>query len=812
MNTLQNSASTPLQIANQHLRNRDWNQALSAYIGLWSSAPHLQMLLAINLGYALNNAIKQGVNSTLWDQATELINPNSAPSRSLNILTGKAAAHEVEVEQNLNSKSAEESTSAPQALAQTPSPLGNALKNVLGIEKIYVVNLKRRPDRYIRTLREVNLHGLMIERIEAVDAKISAEAKKIHQTFCSRPVEERHPSSCHVSNEVMARYKTQLPSAVFGYLLSQKKVLQDALDSGHKRILVLDDDVFFSTNAVDRINAIAPSLPQDFKVLLLGASEYADRNTDRFKAAKFITSDDLYRPLAGETCGSFAMVYDHSVFQELLESVNEADGTFDNVSVGTLYHRYPDKCVAVDPAICIPDVGDSDIRPNERIQANHSQKMRWEFDRYHEYTKRFQITVLANSFASLRHVVSLQHELPSEIFLNIFYLSEDGLRPVITGHVFQPKDSEAVPIEPGSGMSLRDRAIQLRMPSSDIVLSWPAHRMVTEEAVVVIFSKALELRNHKGVWEGILDDVVYCLDAGVHPIKGKHSIIIPAFRSLEEVWPTVRSALLQDAQDFEVIVVNDNPDQLNFCDELKKRIVASTKNELPCYSQENFRVIQHKINRNASSARNTGLIHSSGEFVSFLDDDDLFEPNRLSAIEPTLASAAADIGACYCGYSGNWNGTQDMERFPEGDLGELVLTLQYSTHYMCTNTISFLAQSLKVLGGFNESYPRHQDLELMTRFFTLFKIQALKKFLVQNRPALVSETYVANVQKLCLLKHQFLTDMRKHVVSRGNAFSGQVVQAHEKDIVKRDKRMLPEQIEMVRTFLQTALQNKTRQD
>ena len=685
------------------------------------------------------------------------------------------------------------------------SGLHGLLRDGLGVEHVYVVNLARRPDRYARILREMNTWGVPITRIDGVDARHSAQAHADHAAFRARPVAERRPSSLHVSEERMTRYKTEVPVGAFGYNLSQACVIRDAQRAGYRRILVLDDDVFFASDAPQRMQRLATALPPDLKILLLGASEYSNRHSEEFLSSRLPGRQDLYRPVASLTCGSFAVVYDQSAFDEVLQSISEADGTYDNVVLGAMYHRHPAQCVAVDPAICIPDVGDSDIRPNARAQEAHSRRMRWEFARYGAFTAPFHLSVLVNSLDSLRLVESLRHELPSEMFINIFYRSDDGLRPVITGHRFAPRDADCLPWTSQDGAALREEATRHRVPVSDVVMSWPAHLPLTEDGVVRIAVQALERLHRQAHRDGVIDGTPYSLDAGCRPVRGRHSVIIPSFRAVEHVWPTVQSALLQDAADVEVIVVSDNPEHGDFAAALTRHAEAWAREERRPDRLQRLKVLSHRRNRNASAARNTGLWQSTGEYVSFLDDDDLFAPSRVSAVEPALAAAPADVCACYCGYSGSWNGEVDPARFPEGDLGEQVLSLRYSEHYMCTNTVSFKREALARLGGFNEAYNRHQDLELMARYFEHFKIAAVPRFLVQNRPTPVPQTFVADLAKLCGLKQQFLADFRQAIQARGPEFTQQVIEAHLKDITKRFKKPPDELLVSIRAFLSGAM-------
>lgn len=690
---------------------------------------------------------------------------------------------------------------------QPPPPqerLDQILRIGLGIEQIYAVNLQRRPDRMARLLRELTHQGLKVTRIDAVDAATSEEVARVCEAFRRRNSAERRQSSAHVPDAVMARYRKTLPPGVFAYLLSQSRALQHARQHGYRRILLLDDDVFFASDAATRLAAILPGLPKDWKILLLGASEYADRNGPAFQAARVAASTDLYHPIAGETCGSFAVAYDVSVYDDLQRAIDEADGTFDNVVLGSIYRMHRDHCFVIDPAVCIPDVSESDIRDGSRTQQSHSMRMKWEFLRYEAFTAPMTVAVLVSDFRSLRLVESLLPRMPGRIHLNLYYASDDGLRPVVPGRGFAPRDAQAVAVSASNGEELRRKAVELRVPAADAVMLWPGHRIVNDQEVLSLFARQLGEANVTGTREGAIDGVVYCLDAGVAPQRGLHSIVVPCYRQAEHVWPTIASALAQDASQFEIIVVNDNPEDANFKSEILQRVQsyrdASLGRRLP-----SVRVHDHRINRNASAARNTGFLLSAGEFVSFLDDDDHFEPGRLSCVEPALSEAPAHIGACYCGYTGAWNGARDEGRFPAGELSALVLTLRYAEHYMCTNTVTFRRTAFARLCGFNESYRRHQDLEMMVRFFNEFEIAAVRTFAVHNRPNPVPETFIADIPGLCKLKQQFLRDFRRDIVARGNAFVDEVIDAHARDITKRDRTLAPNALGMVDAFLRSTL-------
>ncbi len=93
------------------------------------------------------------------------------------------------------------------------------------------------------------------------------------------------------------------------------------------------------------------------------------------------------------------------------------------------------------------------------------------------------------------------------------------------------------------------------------------------------------------------------------------SVIIPFYSHVIWLSEAVESVLNQDYINFEIIVVNDGSkeDLTDFLARYGDKIVY--------YFQENG---------GAASARNTGIKNAKGEYIAFLDSDDLWAPNKLS--------------------------------------------------------------------------------------------------------------------------------------------------------------------------------------
>jgi len=102
---------------------------------------------------------------------------------------------------------------------------------------------------------------------------------------------------------------------------------------------------------------------------------------------------------------------------------------------------------------------------------------------------------------------------------------------------------------------------------------------------------------------------------GGDPSSRKVTVVIPFHKGKEWVGEAVDSALGQTHSNLEVLVVNDGsplPDAREFLEELASR-------------DSRVKVI-HKENGGLGSARNKGIEEAEGEYVLFLDDDDVIEP------------------------------------------------------------------------------------------------------------------------------------------------------------------------------------------
>lgn len=242
------------------------------------------------------------------------------------------------------------------------------------------------------------------------------------------------------------------------------------------------------------------------------------------------------------------------------------------------------------------------------------------------------------------------------------------------------------------------------------------------------------------------------------------SVIIPTYGGNKSLKRAVDSVLMQDYCFFEIIVVDDNNPQTG-----QRNITETIMAE---YSDNNrIRYIQHDRNKNGSVARNTGAREARGEYLAFLDDDDIFLQGKLRK-QVEFLSVSTEFDAVYC-----WRRERsgEVRSNLQGDLSEALLDLSFTP---CTPSLMIRKKSYFDIGGFDETFYRHQDFEFLLRFFEKHKIGVVPEILIEiignsvdNQPRgeravnlkkKYLETFLPNINKIDKQKKGF----RKYVYAK----------------------------------------------
>ena len=113
------------------------------------------------------------------------------------------------------------------------------------------------------------------------------------------------------------------------------------------------------------------------------------------------------------------------------------------------------------------------------------------------------------------------------------------------------------------------------------------------------------------------------------------SIIVRSYKRPLTLATAIRSILDQTFQDFEIVVVDDCSE-----DQEIKHVVAS-------FGDSRIKYFENPQNMGPAYSLNYGVRESSGNLITFLDDDDLFFPSFLERTLQHLSDTNVDF--CWCG-------------------------------------------------------------------------------------------------------------------------------------------------------------------
>lgn len=185
----------------------------------------------------------------------------------------------------------------------------------------------------------------------------------------------------------------------------------------------------------------------------------------------------------------------------------------------------------------------------------------------------------------------------------------------------------------------------------------------------------------------------------------KVSVVIPAYNVSNFIAETLDSVFAQTFTDFEVIIVNDgSPDTENL-----DKVLSEYSAKIIYISQRNG---------GAASARNTAIYFASGEFIAFLDGDDIWYPNKLELQVKFLQDNKLDMTYCDALMFGEkpWDGKTFMAT--SGSKGEVTAESLISTDCNVITSGTIVSKN-KIIecNGFDESKEQFgfEDFDLWFR-------------------------------------------------------------------------------------------------
>lgn len=193
----------------------------------------------------------------------------------------------------------------------------------------------------------------------------------------------------------------------------------------------------------------------------------------------------------------------------------------------------------------------------------------------------------------------------------------------------------------------------------------------------------------------------------------KVSVIVATYRRRDELAEALTSLIGQRFDDFEVIVVDDNGDEQ--WNRAVKSIVEEFQEKA---STIPITCIQNKTNMGSAATRNIGIAAARGEYITFLDDDDTYLPEKLSHQYAFMADQNIDFSIMDMDLyfdSGRLFEHKTRKYITQTDSASL-FKYHFLYHMTGTDTMMFKTAYLRSLGGFpgidsgDEFYLMHEAI------------------------------------------------------------------------------------------------------
>jgi glycosyltransferase involved in cell wall biosynthesis len=209
------------------------------------------------------------------------------------------------------------------------------------------------------------------------------------------------------------------------------------------------------------------------------------------------------------------------------------------------------------------------------------------------------------------------------------------------------------------------------------------------------------------------------------------SVVIPVYNGEKTIKETIESVLNQTFSDFELIVINDGSQD-------------STLEIVSGIQDPRLKVFSF-TNAGLSASRNRGVSQATGEYISFLDADDLWTPDKLeSQLKALQANPQAAVAYSWTDYIDESN-----QFLRQG--GRITVNGNIYANLLMTDLLEngsnplICKQTLAEVGGFDESLKAAEDWDMWLR------IAARYHFVVVPSPQILyrqsSQSMSSNVSK-----------------------------------------------------------------
>jgi glycosyltransferase involved in cell wall biosynthesis len=199
------------------------------------------------------------------------------------------------------------------------------------------------------------------------------------------------------------------------------------------------------------------------------------------------------------------------------------------------------------------------------------------------------------------------------------------------------------------------------------------------------------------------------------------SVIIPAYNAEKTIARTLESVLSQTYKHMEVLVINDGS-------------TDRTAEIVESFPRNDRRIkILHQPNLGANAARNRGISCSKGEYIAFVDADDVWHEEKIQAQVECFQRSSPSVGLIY-----SWSIVIDEEDNPLSGIaheyqGNVLAELIYS-NFVGNGSCPLIRRScFQNIGDFEANLGAGQDWDMYLRVAKRYEFQVVPKFHIGYR-------------------------------------------------------------------------------
>jgi glycosyltransferase involved in cell wall biosynthesis len=205
------------------------------------------------------------------------------------------------------------------------------------------------------------------------------------------------------------------------------------------------------------------------------------------------------------------------------------------------------------------------------------------------------------------------------------------------------------------------------------------------------------------------------------------SVIIPAYNAEKTIKETIQSVLNQTWQDFELLIINDGSQD-------------ATLEVIESIQDPRIKIFSYP-NAGSSASRNRGIAIAKGEYISFIDADDLWTADKLEAqykaLQENSQAAVAYSWTDHIDESGQFLRSGPQQSFT----GDVYARLLLEDFIGNGSNPLIRAQAFAEVGDFDESLAHSEDWDLWLRLAARYHFVAVPSPQILYRMRVSSKSF-----------------------------------------------------------------------